>query len=149
MDFPIIDLLDADESAAWIEKHFHPDGFRCPHCQTERDKAWFFRVNVGSGLAVYRCQRCLGIYNLYSGTIFAGSQLTPVHVVLLLRGFLQGESSKRLARELGLTEKTVLMWRHRIQAQAEDIQPNTPLADRVVETDELFQNAGKKRAGTV
>ncbi len=64
--------------------------------------ARFFRINSGSGLPVYRCQQCQGIYNLYSGTVFAGSQLAPVHVVLSLRGVLQGQRSAHLAREIGL-----------------------------------------------
>jgi transposase-like protein len=146
MDFPIIDLLDDEVSAAWLERHFHPQGLRCPHCQASRQEAWFFRVNAGSGLPVYRCQRCRGIYHLYSGTVFAGSQLAPSHVVLLLRGVLQGQPSKQLARELGLTEKTVLLWRHRLQRQAQQFQPQTPLGDAEVETDEMFQNAGEKRS---
>jgi transposase-like protein len=149
MDFPILDLLDEDESVRWLETHFHPDGFGCPHCGAARDDAWFFRVNAGSGLPVYRCRHCRGIYHLYSGTVFAGSQLPPGQVLLLLRGVLQGQPSKQMARELGLTEKTVLLWRHRLQARAEAIQPTTPLPDAVVESDELFQNAGKKRAGSV
>lgn len=149
MDFPILDLLDDDESVRWLEKHFHPDGFGCPHCGAARDDAWFFRVNAGSGLSVYRCRQCRGIYNLYSGTVFAGSQLPPGQVLLLLRGVLQGQPSKQMARELGLREKTVLLWRHRLQARAEAVQPTTPLPDGVVESDELFQNAGKKRARSV
>jgi transposase-like protein len=149
MDFPIIDLLDPDECESWLEKHFHPEGLICPHCQASQAEAHFFRVNRGSGLSVYRCQRCDGVYNLYSGTVFAGSQLTPLHVVLLLRGVLQGKPSNQLAREIGLTEKTVLKWRHRLQAQAEKLQPATPVPDTETESDELFQNAGEKRRGTV
>lgn len=149
MDFPIIDLLDPDECEAWLEKHFHPEGLKCPHCQAGHEEGRFFRVNRGSGLSVYRCQRCDGVYNLYSGTMFAGSQLTPVHVVLLLRGVLQGKPSNQLAREIGLTEKTVLKWRHRLQAQAERRQPDTPLADEETESDEMFQNAGEKRERTL
>ena len=77
MDFPIIDLLDEEISVTWLMKHFHPDGLRCPHCQAEHSEARYFRANVGSGLPVYRCQQCDGIYHLYSGTLFEGSQLTP------------------------------------------------------------------------
>lgn len=145
MDFPIIDLLDLDESVAWLESHFHAEGLKCPHCQAGQEQARFFRVNHGSGLPVYRCRSCQGIYHLYSGTLFAGSQLAPQQVVLLLQGVLQGKPSKQLARELGLTEKTVLLWRHRLQAQAETLQPSTALPDRAAESDELFQNAGEKR----
>jgi transposase-like protein len=143
MDFPIIDLLDEDQSVAWLERHFHPQGQRCPHCHA--NQARYFRGNRGSGLPVYRCQHCQGVYHLYSGTVFEGSQLTPSQVVLLLRGFLQGQSSAQLSRELKLAYKTVLKWRHRVQANAQRLQPDTPLPDTASESDEMFQNAGEKR----
>lgn len=149
MDFPIIDLLDTDASTAWVEQHFHPQGLKCPHCQAARDQARFFRVNRGSGLTVYRCLGCDGIYHLYSGTLFAESQLTPEQVVLLLHGVLQGKPSAQLGREIGLTEKTVRKWRHRLQGQAEHLQPDSALPDLETESDELFQNAGEKRRGTL
>ena len=149
MDFPIIALLDLDASSAWIERHFHPQGLKCPHCQAGPEQARFFRVNGGSGLTVYRCLRCDGIYHLYSGTLFAESQLTPEQVVLLLQGVLQGKSSCQIGREIDLTEKTVRKWRHRLQAQAEHLQPDSPLPDLETESDELFQNAGEKRLGTL
>ena len=145
MDFPIIDLLDDDQSIAWLEQHFHPHGLQCPHCHASRAEARFFRINSGSGLPVWRCHHCQGIYHLYSGTVFAGSHLAPVQVVLLVRGVLQGQPSAQLAREIGLTEKTVLKWRHRLQARAEEPQPETPLPDSATESDEMFQNAGEKR----
>jgi len=149
MDFPIIDLLDADQCIAWVEQHFHPEGLKCPHCHAAHDEARFFRINGGSGLPVYRCQRCQGMYHLYSGTVFGGSHLAPVQVVLILRGVLQGQPSAQLAREIGLTEKTVLKWRHRLPAQAEEVQPNPPLLDQATESDEMFQNAGEKRRRTL
>ncbi len=148
MDFPIIDLLDNDQCVAWLEQHFHPTGLRCPHCDAPHQEARLFRINAGSGLPVYRCRRCQGIYNLYSGTVFAGSHLVPEHVVLIVRGVLQGQPTAQLAREIGLTEKTVLKWRHRLQARAEHLQPETPLPDQATESDEMFQNAGEKRGRT-
>ena len=149
MDFPILDLLDTDASTAWIERYFHPQGWKCPHCQASRQQARIFRVNRGSGLAVYRCLNCDGIYHLYSGTLFAESQLTPEQVVLLLQGVLQGKPSAQIGREIGLTDKTVRKWRHRVQAQAERLQPDSPLSDLETESDELFENAGEKRRGAL
>jgi hypothetical protein len=35
--------------------------------------------------------------------------------------------------------------RQQLQANAERVQPQTPLDDLEVETDEMFQNAGEKR----
>lgn len=145
MDFPIIDLLDEDLSVAWLLKYFHPDGLNCSHCQAENTAARYFRTNSGSGLDVYRCQTCDGIYHLYSGTMFEGSQLTPSQVVLLLRGFLQGQSSAQLSRELAVGYKTVLKWRQRLHENAEALQPETAIPDKHSESDEMFQNAGEKR----
>lgn len=145
MDFPIIDLLDEELSIEWLMKYFHPAGFMCPHCQAEPSAARHFRINTGSGLPVCRCNACDGIYHLYSGTLFEGSQLTPSQVVLLLRGIVQGQTSAQLARELSLAYKTVLKWRHRVQANAEALQPETPIPDTHSESDEMFQNAGEKR----
>ena len=83
-------------------------------------------------------------YNLYSGTVFAGTQFRPSQVVLLLRGVCQGVSSSQLARELDITRQTVLSIRRKLQAAAETIQPSDALPDAEVETDEMFQNAGEK-----
>lgn len=149
MDFAIIDLLDTEASLEWLEKHFHPGGLCCPHCQATAKERRFFRVNHGSGLPVYRCLKCQGVYHVYSRTVFEGCHLPPQQVILLLQGILQGKSSKQLARELKLTEVTVLKWRHRVQAQAEQLQPDTPLADAETESDEMFQNGGEKRDGTL
>jgi len=149
MDFPIIDLLDEEVSVSWLMQYFHPQGLRCPHCQSKPDEARFFRANRGSGLPVYRCHHCQGIYPLYSGTLFEASQLTPSQVILLLRGFVQGQSSAQLRRELHLAYKTVLKWRRRVQMNAQRLQPDTVLPDTASESDEMFQNAGEKRRGTL
>lgn len=145
MDFPIVDLMDTQRSLEWLEQHFHAQGMCCPQCGASRDEARLFRVNRKSGLPVYRCRHCDRIYTVYSQTIFAGSQLTAPQVVLLLQGILQGKSSRQLGRELVLTEVTVLLWRHRVNAQAERLQPETALTDLNTESDEMFQKAGEKR----
>ena len=103
-----------------------------------------FRKTATSGLQVYRCKHCASAYNLYSQTVFAGTQLRPSQVVLLLRGVCQGVSSAQLGRELGLSRQTVLSIRRKLQASAEQMQPEDALPDAEVETDEMFQNAGEK-----
>ena len=145
MEFPIIELLDYENSTEWILRHFHPKGLKCPKCQQAVEQSRKFRRTQTSQLDVYRCKHCDTIYNLYTGTVFQGSQSTPMQVVLLLRGICKGESSKTLAAELELNYKTVLTMRHRVQANAELEQPNTTLPDHHSETDEMFQNAGEKR----
>jgi len=145
MDFPITDLMSDQASTEWILEHFHPAGLRCSHCQAAWAEASEFRRTKKSELWVYRCRRCKGIYNLYSGTVFEARHLRPAQVVLFVRGVLKGESAATLARELGMSRVTTTELRKLIQANAIAIQPDTPLADDVVEADELFQNAGEKR----
>ena len=144
MDFPIVSLLDEERAQAWVLKHFHPQGLCCPGCQASVEEARHFRKTQTSGLQVYRCKGCQSVYNLYSGTVFAGTQFRPSQVVLLLRGIRQGVSSSQLARELDITRQTVLSLRRKLQASAEKMQPQDALPDSETETDEMFQNAGEK-----
>lgn len=145
MDFPINHLMSEKASEEWIMAYFHPHGLRCPHCKAAWAKAREFRTTRKSQLTVYRCQACRGIYNLYSGTVFEARQLTPPQVVLLMRGILKGESTASLARELAMSRTTITELRHLIQSNAIQLQPEYALQDAVVETDEMFQNAGEKR----
>jgi hypothetical protein len=80
--------------------------------------------------------------------MFAGTHLRPAQAILLLRGVCKGETSASIAREIKIARKTVHDLRHALQANAERLQPNTPLKDQRTETDELFQNAGEKRRKT-
>lgn len=145
MEFPITELLDEENSVEWILKHFHPKGLKCPKCKQGIEQSRRFRRTQTSELEVHRCKHCGTIYNLYTGTVFQGSQWTARQIVLLMRGICKGETTRELAAELELNYKTVLTMRHRIQANAELEQPTTPLPDSHSETDEMFQNAGEKR----
>lgn len=149
MRFPIETLLNQKDCEDWILSHFHPEGLKCPGCQADVCQSHHFRRTVKSQLQVYRCNQCQSVYNLYSGTVFQQRHLTPQQVVLLLRGIVKGETSQTLADELSLNYGTVLELRRVIQANAVLQQPDTPLADNVTETDEMFQNAGEKRARTL
>lgn len=149
MEFPITELLDYDSSIAWLTEHFHPAGLKCPKCDKPKEQAREFRRTKRSQLVVYRCRGCHRTYNLYSGTVFQQTHLTPMQVVLLMRGICKGESSQELAEELKLNYGTVLTLRHEVQLNAEHAQPTSPLPDTHTETDEMFQNAGEKRRGTL
>jgi transposase-like protein len=149
MEFPITDLLSQEQSKQWIEDYFHPEGLKCPRCRASVAEAYVHRQTRKSQLTVYRCKHCRQIYNLYSGTVFQQCHLTPQQVILLLRGVLKGEATTTLAAELDVSYQTVLDLRHKLQANAVTLQPDTPLPDNVTESDEMFQNAGEKRRGAL
>ena len=143
MIFPIAELLDEQQSLKWVESYFHPKRLRCPGCGATTKSARAFRTRWG-GFVDYRCRECQGTYNLYTGTIFAGSNLEPRLVVLLLRGVCKGEPSAALAEELSLSRQCVHRWRKRIQQNAHALLNDAALPDAEAETDEMFQNAGRK-----
>jgi len=145
MEFPITHLLSPEQSEQWLMKYFHPEGLKCPGCQSSIERANVFRVTRKSNLKVYRCKDCQSIYNLYTGTVFQQRQLRPQQAVLLIRGVLKGEPSDVLARELDLNYVTVLQLRRKLQKNAQLLQSTDPLPDFEAESDEMFQNAGEKR----
>lgn len=152
MDFLIVDLISEDLAVSWLTDHFHraviitaSDGLKCPHCGTDVKEAREFRKTTRSRLIVYRCLKCDGVYNLYSGTVFEGRYLRPSQVILSLRGICKGEPTAQIAREICTTRQTVLKIRRAIQNRALAIQPDSALPDEKTETDEMFQNAGEKR----
>ena len=147
MIFPITELLEDQESQAWVEKYFHPKGLRCPGCEATREHAREFRRHK-RGFVDYRCHNCQRTYNLYTGTIFAGSNLEPRRVVLLVRGVCTGEPATVLAEELALSRQCVWRWRKRLQANGYARLSAPALSDQETETDEMFQNAGEKRGET-
>jgi transposase-like protein len=148
MIFPITELLDEAESSRWIGHYFHPQGLHCPQCKRGVEQARVFRYSK-RGLADYRCKHCARVYNLYTGTVFAGCGLSTRQVVLLVRGVCKGESSTTLAEELGVWRSTVHLLRHKLQANAYELLPEGALGDDDTETDEMFQNAGEKRAASL
>jgi transposase-like protein len=144
IDFPIDELLDEAACLQWLERQLHPEGLGCPRCgATERR---LFRPQAR--FPAYRCQQCDRYYTVLTGTAFAKTRQTPQKLVLFLRGVAKGETTARLARELGLCYKQAHTLRHRVQRNLYESLPTGLMADSVVEADELYQNAGEKRGPT-
>jgi transposase-like protein len=141
IDFPITDLLDDSICMIWLERHLHPDGFNCPHCGSDNRR--FFRQQ--KHFPAYRCRECDGYYTLLTGTAFEKTRQRPATLVLLLRGITKGESTSRLARELGLSRKQMHTLRQRLQTNLNDTAPTALMEGTTFEADELYQNAGEKK----
>lgn len=141
IDFPIDELLDDNICTCWLEQHLHPDGLTCPHCGHAERR--LFRVQ--GHFPAYRCRACDGYYTLLTGTIFAKTRQRPATLVLLLRGVAKGESTARLARELGLSRKQLHTLRQRIQTNLNETAPTAVMTGTAFEADELYHNAGEKK----
>jgi transposase-like protein len=141
IDFPIAELLDDSICLIWLERFLHPDGLQCPHCGHPERR--LFRLQ--QHFPAYRCRTCDAYYTLLTGTAFAKTRQRPATLVLLLRGIAKGETTARLARELGLSRKQVHTLRHRVQTNLNATAPTGLMTGTHCEADELYQNAGEKK----
>lgn len=143
MDFAITELMDEqacyDKLVGWL----HPDGLACPRCHGS-DTSYAHRRDRAPILD-YRCRACRCVFNAFTGTALQGTKRRPVALLLILRGFAQGTSTARLARELACDRLELLRFRHKLQGLAYRFRDLDPLEDSTVEADEAYQNAGEKR----
>ncbi len=144
MDFPIVDLLDQGACYRALLGWLHPGGLACPRCGA-RDGLAVHRRHRDPVLD-HRCEGCGRVFNAFTGTLFHGTHRRPAQLVLLLRGVVRGDPTARLARELHASRGHLLELRHRMQDNARCAVGRAPLSDARVEADEVYQNAGEKRA---
>ena len=143
MRYPLTDLLDNEHCYNYLKNILHPDGMKCPNGhplppeQSPHDRN---RTPVVD----YRCRTCGAVFNVFAGTFWSGTHYDCKTIVQVMRGIVQGTSTKQLADELELDYGTLLKRRHLIQAGAFLILPESPLTDKETESDEMFQNAGEK-----
>jgi hypothetical protein len=141
--FPVTDLLSEQECYHFLLNMLHPQGLCCPcghplpasQCPHMRDRA---------PVLDYCCRDCGAVFNLFTGTLWAGTHYSCAQIVLILRGFAQGIPTLQLAAELACDYGTLLDYRHEMQAAALFRRDVSPLTDTVTEGDEMFQNAGEK-----
>ena len=141
IDFPIAELLDDSSCLIWLERHLHPEGFACPHCQSP--ERLLFRPQ--GDFPADRCRVCDGYSTLLTNTVFAKTRQRPATLVLLLRGIATGAPTARLAREVGMSRKPLHTLRRRVQTHLNNTAPAEVMPGSACEADELDQNAGEKQ----
>lgn len=142
--FPFTDLLDPAACYRWFESILWPQGRRCPRCHA-RDRLTI-QTTHRAPLRDYQCQHCGHVFNLLTGTVFSGTHRTIPQLYAIVRGIAQGVSTNQLRRELDCSYKPLLELRHKLQGWIAGVLANSPpVAGRVTEVDEMYQNAGEKR----
>ena len=141
--FPIQALMSFEKCYNFLLGLLHPMGLHCPdgHLLAEGQKPHKFRKNR---LPCYRCHTCGKVFNIFTGTVLQGIHYDCITIVLILRGFAKGETTQMLSKELKISYNALLDWRHLLQEFAFENRDVSRLVDKVVESDEVFQNAGEK-----
>ena len=125
MLLPIEDLLDEERCYQILVDALHPDGLRCPHGhRVPPDQPPHDRHRAP--LVKYRCHACGRVFNAFTGTPLHGCRYRCSKIVLILRGFCQGVTTRALAKELHADRINLLELRHRVQGLA--LERFSPLA---------------------
>jgi hypothetical protein len=111
----INNLLDEQACYDALLSVLHPEGLKCPNGHAlPPDQAP--HESRRAPLCDYRCKECGKVYNLFTGTLFAGSHYSCSTWVLLIKGIVQGVPSSHLAKETKVSLKNLLRRRHQLQA---------------------------------
>ena len=126
---------DEESARKYFEKQvWGRTGRYCPHCGSVRTS----EVKNEKPMP-YRCKDCRKHFSVRTKTVLAESRI-PLHkwllAIFLLTTNLKGVSSCKLARDLGVTQKTAWFLAHRIRKVHED-QVEAKL-DSPLEADEAF-----------
>lgn len=142
--FSLEELLSYEACYDWFLELFHSDGLNCNRCSKPLPSTQRPHKYSSTGLPSYRCRNCGRVFNLFTETIFQGAHYSCIQLVLLLRGIAQGKTTLHLSKELELNYKNLLDWRHVLQEFLFENQSIERLLDPIVESDEVFINAGEK-----
>jgi transposase-like protein len=143
IDFSLNGLLDEQKCYDNLVEILHSGVLCCPNGHSLEDAGEHKKDRAP--IITYRCKICGRFYNVFTATVLQGTRYNVVQINLLLRGIVQGETTARLAREISVDRKWLLGWRHKLQNLAFQGKPKDALLDTVVESDEMYQNAGEKR----
>ena len=132
--------LFPDDAVAeqWFQNERWPRGSHCPRCGSVEVK------DAKHPTMRFRCRGCDKHFSVKTGTVMEGSNLgyrTWAIAIYLLGTSLKGVSSTKLARDLGITQKTAWHLAHRIRKAMEQ---GGGLFDGPVEVDEMYVGGKKK-----
>jgi transposase-like protein len=147
----MIDILDpiftdAEKAREHLERLTWPDGPHCPHCGEAENVKRLEGKSTRPGLI--QCNSCLGNFTVTVGTVFERSKV-PLNkwllAAFLMSSSKKGMSAHQIHRMLGVTYKTAWFMMHRIREAMKD--DGSPLGGpgMVVESDEAFIGAKKKK----
>ena len=147
--FEFFEKFPTEQTAIeYFENRRWPDGVRCPHCESERTT----RLRQKP---YHLCKDCRKKFTFRTNTVYEGTHIPMrkwLYAMYMLVTARKGISSRQLAKELGITQKSAWYLLHRLRTACDFESP--PLEGEV-EVDEAHlggkernkHNAKKLRAG--
>jgi transposase-like protein len=135
-------FTDAEAARLYLERRLWPHGPTCPRCGGSE------RITTRKG-GYYRCNACKYDFTIRSGTILKRSHI-PINKWLYAMRLLSEEkdniSSMRLAKEIGITQKSAWLMLRRIRNSRGSNDPSLVARLRTASTSETT-HPEKKRVG--
>ena len=133
---------DDAAAEAWFVRTRWPDGVTCPKCGSTN-----VTERTSRKPQPYRCRDCRGYFSVKTGTLMHSSPLgcqVWLEALFLLTTNLKGVSSRKLRRDLKITQKTAWYLAHRIRETWEDAATEEDPFDGPVEVDETYIGGKRK-----
>lgn len=123
---------DDDTAEKWFEKARWSEGIKCAHCSSENC------AEVKHPTMPYRCRDCRKHFSVKTKSLMHGSnagyQKWAIAIYQMTTN-LKGVSSMKLARDLGVTQRTAWYMEHRIRKA---LERNNDMFGGEVEVDETY-----------
>ena len=130
----LFELFPSDEIAEkWFVETRWADGIRCAHCDGDR-----ITVRGNHPTMPYRCRECRKYFSVKTNAVMHSSKVGYQKWAITIYMFatsLKGVSSMKLAREIGVTQKTAWHMLHRLREAFEEGE--LPEFGGIVEADEM------------
>ncbi len=119
MEFPKVDFEDEEACFKALLDLVHPEGLRCPDCR-QRDGVRVHDNNSQPWHIRYWCRHCDKTFHIWTGTKLEGTHFTPSEILRLMKGMVEGQSTRHIAKSLGRDRDSVAHWRHQLQKWVHD-----------------------------
>lgn len=141
MEYAIDNLLDEEKCCTHLVAYFHGGKLCCSSCGGSNYHVHHHRRKP---VLQYKCNDCAAFFNIFTGTAFQGTHWKCSKIVMVLRGFIKGDSTLSMSKEMGLGYRNLLYLRHELMKNAFDNRDLDILPDKATESDEMYQNSGEK-----
>ncbi len=138
----LVEMFPTEEKAReWLEGVIWPDGRVCPTCGSGRT------CDASHAKMPYWCSDCRSYFSVRKGTLLEASKLSFrkwVYAIYLHMTSLEGVSSMKLHRDIGVTQKTAWFMLQRIREAFRRDDDDEPPFTGPVEADEAYFGGREK-----
>jgi len=130
---------DDDSAEEWLSHVRWPDGVRCCDCDSDR-----VSVSLHQQMR-WRCRQRQGFFSIKKGAVMQSSKISVrkwIAVIYLIAANIPSVSTMKLARVLGITQKSTWHMTHRVRKALEQSKPE--FLGGIVEVDETYVGDKKR-----